>query len=147
MNDHIAILAKRWNLLEMILNGTKTIESRWYINRVAPWNRIFKGETVYFKETGGRIRAKAVVDKVLQFEGIEEPQIREILGEYAVRLGKKPQLDSKPLSTYYDRKRYCILIFLKDVEELAEPFQIDKTGYGNSSAWLVTPDIEKIRIT
>ena len=43
------------------------------------------------------------------------------------------------------KKRYCILVFLKDVEKIT-PFEIDKTGYGNACAWISVEDIDTLRV-
>lgn len=42
------------------------------------------------------------------------------------------------------KKRYVILVFLENVEKI-KPFNINKTGYGVSCAWLVVGDIKKVR--
>lgn len=65
--DHVAIMRKSWGLLPKILSGEKTIESRWYMARYAPWNRIEKGDIVYFKNSGEPVTVKAEVSKVMQF--------------------------------------------------------------------------------
>lgn len=49
---HIAIMNGPWNLIPKILSGEKTIESRWYRTRRAPWGGIRAGDTVYFKDSG-----------------------------------------------------------------------------------------------
>ena len=41
-------------------------------------------------------------------------------------------------------KRYCTLIFLKDVRSI-EPFFVSKEGYGNMCAWISVDDINKLR--
>jgi hypothetical protein len=43
-------------------------------------------------------------------------------------------------------KRYCILVFLHTVEEI-EPFNIDKKGYGISSAWMSVGEINSVKAT
>ncbi|MBI1972386.1 ASCH domain-containing protein, partial [Candidatus Woesearchaeota archaeon] len=43
--DHLAILKKKW--LEKILSGEKTIESRWYKQKITPYQKIAKGDTAY----------------------------------------------------------------------------------------------------
>ena len=69
--DHVAIVRKSWKLTDKILSGQKTIESRWYASRRAPWNRIRAGETVYFKNSGEPVTIKADVEKVLQFDNLK----------------------------------------------------------------------------
>ena len=66
--DHVAIMNKKMGLIDKVLDGRKTIESRWYKNRTAPWGKIKKGDTIYFKDSGGPIRARAEVKKVKFFE-------------------------------------------------------------------------------
>jgi len=68
--EHLAIMKKSWGLTDKILSGRKKIESRWYSARRAPWDRIKKGEIVYFKDSGGPVRTRTEVDKVMQFENL-----------------------------------------------------------------------------
>lgn len=65
--DHVVILRKKEKILRKILEGKKTIETRWYMTKRAPRDRINTGDTVYLKESGEAICAKAKVTKVLQF--------------------------------------------------------------------------------
>ncbi|MBI3413268.1 MAG: hypothetical protein HY051_04265, partial [Candidatus Aenigmarchaeota archaeon] len=66
---HVAIMKKSWGLTEKILDRRKTIESRWYKHRRTPWNKIKKGDTVYFKNSGEPVSIKTRVKKVMQFSG------------------------------------------------------------------------------
>lgn len=149
--DHVAILRKANikqgdDLLGDILKGTKTIESRWYVHKIAPWDKISIGDNVYFKESGCPISAKAKVSKVLQFEKLTKQTIKEIVAEYGKKIA--PKISSKDFTSWLTKQRkkqYCILIFLKDVEKVT-PFPITKSGYGISAAWLVTKDIDLLRI-
>lgn len=38
--DHLAIMNPKRKLIPKILSGEKKIESRWYMMRVAPWDKI-----------------------------------------------------------------------------------------------------------
>lgn len=129
--QHIAILKKQWNLLELILNGKKTIESRWYKTKRAPFNKIKPKDIVYFKNSGELITAKAEAYKVLQFENLNKKKIKEILKNYGQRIG----IENVPTQNFKD-KNYCILIFLKNPKKI-KPFHISKKGYGLMSAWMV----------
>lgn len=84
---HIAILKKSSmtkgdSLLKNILYGKKTIDSRWYINKVAPWNQIEIDDEVYFKESGSPIRAKARVSYVIQYDDLNTNTISTIINTY-----------------------------------------------------------------
>lgn len=138
--DHVAIMDKKLNLLDMILSYEKTIESRWYSTRKAPWNRIKEGDTIYFKNAGEPVTVKAEAGKILQFENVD---VKSVLDKHAKSLG----VDNGRFQAVYERikhKKYCILAFLKNPERIA-PFNINKKGYGISDAWLCVDDINKIR--
>lgn len=141
--DHVAILRKG-KILNNIVKGRKTIESRWYVNKISPWDKISKGDTVYFKESGEPVTVKAYASKVLQFDLINN-DIGDIVRKYGKQIDpdstKKSFLDwAKNLG----KKRYVVLVFLKDVEKV-EPFNINKKGYGISCAWLLVKDINNIK--
>jgi ASC-1-like (ASCH) protein len=135
--NHIAILQKQW--LPLIVSGEKTIESRWYKTKRTPYGNIKANDTIYFKESGKPVTVKAIVEKVLFFD-LRHKQVSEVIKEYGNQIGLK---ERNPKN--YEGLNYCILVFLKEVKQI-EPFNIDKTGYGNMSAWITLEDINKIRI-
>ena len=138
--DHIAFLKKSWKLKDKILVGEKTIESRWYMSKIAPWNKIHVGETIYFKDSGEPVTVRASVAKFLQFE-LTQKKVLEILKQY----GREITI-SDIQKTYENNKdkKYCILIFLKDVKKI-EPFYINKKGFGISCAWITVDDVKRIK--
>jgi hypothetical protein len=149
--DHVAILrraiiSKGDNLLGDILAGTKTIESRWYVNKVSPWDRIKTGDFVYFKESGCPITAVAKVAKVLQYENLDRHVISKIIKTYGKQIAPNTLEDEfLAWGETANKKRYCILVFLTEIKKI-EPFEVDKKGYGISSAWLCVGDIGKVRL-
>lgn len=141
--QHVAIMNKAWGLLPKILDGTKTIESRWYHNRSAPWGKVKIGDVVYFKNSGESVSVRAKVAKVLSFENLTPVKVDEILNKY----GEQDGLASNEVSKYYElfkNKSYCVLIFLKDAEAI-EPFEINKSGFGSQAAWLCVDSIDLIK--
>lgn len=141
--DHLAILDKKRKLLAKIIAGEKTIESRWYKAKITPWDRIKKGETVYFKESGEPVLVKAKVSEVLQFY-LPTTNIYQLLQKY----GKEicfTEKDSDKLIAWCSARKYCILIRLQEVWQIT-PFEIDKTGFGMMAAWMTVENIEKINI-
>ncbi|MDP4000818.1 MAG: hypothetical protein Q8P83_01100 [bacterium] len=140
---HVAIMCKSWGLTDKILTGEKKIESRWYLNRCRPWNNINDNDTIYFKDSGSPIKLQAEVDHVLWFDNLTPNKVSEILNSY----GSDDGISTDKISDYYEKfkdKKYCILIFLRDVKSV-KPFEIDKTGFGSMSAWITVNDIEKIK--
>ena len=141
--DHIAIMKKSRELLPKILSGEKTIESRWYKSRRFPWNKIQKGERIYFKNSGEPVTLTADVEKILQFESLNPEMISAIIDKY----GKTPGICLEDLSKSkrtLSEANYCILIFLKNIKKTT-PFKIDKSGFGLMSAWIAVDSIEKIK--
>ncbi len=127
-------MKKSWEMIPKILNGEKTIESRWYKTKRAPWGKIAAGETVYFKNSGEPVTIKAKVQKVLKFESLTPKKIKEILKIY----GKEDGISEEKISFFaklFAVKKYCLLIFLKNPQKV-KPFEIDKTGFGAMSAWI-----------
>ncbi len=141
--DHLAIMSKKEKYIEKILSGEKTIESRWYVNRIAPWNKIKEGETVWFKNSGEKVTARADVNKVLQFDNLTPSKILEILKLYGKEIGFKED-KYKEWAENSIKKHYCILVFLSN-PKLIEPFSINKAGFGVSNAWISMDNINKLR--
>ena len=144
MADHVAIMKKSWGLTEKILNGEKTIETRWYKNKVKPWDKVKVGDTVYFKDSGEPITIKAIVSNVEQFEDLDEKKISDLFKRYGEEdLGTKEI--SEEIKKYVEGKRYSIIIHLKN-PQLIKPFDINKNGFGAMSAWLTVDDINSIKL-
>ncbi|OGM27711.1 hypothetical protein A3D00_00450 [Candidatus Woesebacteria bacterium RIFCSPHIGHO2_02_FULL_38_9] len=136
-------MKKSWGLIPKILDSTKTIESRWYINKSVPWGNIKKGDIVYFKNSGEPVTVKAKVDKVLQFEKLNSQKISEILNKYY----KEDGIEKEKVKYYFELfkdKKYCILIYLTNPQKIRS-FDIDKKGFGSMSAWISVEDINLIK--
>lgn len=138
--EHVAIMSKEDNLLRKVLDGSKTIESRWSVHKQAPFRAVFLGDTVYFKEVGKPVTVHAVVDQVLFFEDLKDDKIKELLVFYGDKLGVGTDYFKNLIG-----KKYCTLMFLKGVKKEEKPFEIDKTGFGNMAAWITVDDINKIK--
>ncbi len=141
--DHVAIMKKSWNLLPKLVSGEKKIESRWYSTRHLPWGRIKNGDRVFFKNSGELVTVEAMVEKVVEFENLDRNKINELLVVY----GKDDGIEQKDIVTYFELfkdKKYCVLIFVKEVK-MVKPFGINKSGYGAMSAWITVPNINLIR--
>lgn len=140
---HVAIMRKSWGLLPKILTGEKTIESRWYKNRYSPWDRIKKGDVIYFKDSGAPATVKAEVLNVVQYSGLTPIKVKRILNKYGIKDG----LGINEIDKYYQMfkdKKYCLLVFLKNPRKV-KPFNINKSGFGNMAAWITVNDISQIK--
>jgi len=138
--DHVAILKPHWKLADKVISGEKSIESRWYMNKIVPWDRINEGDRVYFKE--GKVVAKADVEKVLQFENLSKGEIDELLNKYGKQIGMDENNKEEIIKKCQDKK-YGILIFLKNPRRI-KPANINKKGFGNMAAWITVKNIKNI---
>ena len=80
---HLAIL--REPFLQFILDGKKTIESRFYKNRCAPYNQINEGDVILLKKTSGPVVGLCKVTKAWFYE-MDSLSWKEIKDRYGIPL-------------------------------------------------------------
>ena len=139
--DHVAIMNRRLGLIDRILSGHKTIETRWYKNKSAPYDKINVGDAIYFKDSGGYVRARTTVAAVKQFCHLTPVIVRQILNLY----GDQIDIQSKQDTSWATNKNYAVLIWLSKVVP-TKPFSIDKAGFGSGSAWITVENVDTIRL-
>lgn len=139
--DHVAIMKKSWGLIPKILSGEKTIESRWYQTKRAPWDRVRVGEKIFFKNAGEPVTAQARVSEVIQVELQSLADASRVVKQY----GKEICPINPFPETWGVLPRYCILMRLEQPQAIAHPFSINKTGFGNAAAWLCVERVEDVR--
>ena len=59
---HLAVFTQP--LFQFVLDGKKSVESRFSVTRCAPYSQITKGDVVFVKESGGPVKAVAEVGSV-----------------------------------------------------------------------------------
>jgi len=141
--DHVAIMRKSWGFTEKILRGEKTIESRWYMGKRVPWDRIAKGDVVYFKNSGEPVFFRATVSRVFQFENLTPQRVKEILERY----GKEDGVSREQMPFFFKLfkdKRYCILVFLVRPQRVRQ-FFINKKGFGAMASWISISSVNSIK--
>jgi hypothetical protein len=82
INIHLAIFNEPF--LRLMYDNKKTIESRFSINNVVPYNRIFEGDMVFVKRSGGDIEAVFVAKEIWFLRNIDAVKIKyleEALGD------------------------------------------------------------------
>lgn len=123
---HIAIL--RQPFFDMVLNGEKTIESRWSMNKIAPYEKINIGDEILLKLTGEPVTAIAKVQDVKFYE--LTPEIAE---DIRLKYGKQIGTDKFEDWNTILKKKYCTLIWLKDVKTIG-PVPVQRS---NGTGWIV----------
>ena len=140
--DHVVYLDSKAKELDLLLAAKKTMIIRGAAGRKLPHGRVNDGDILYFIENNakGMILATARVESVFNSEKMTE--------EESIQLVNSNQAKLQLTKQQFDRwagKRYLVLIEVTGVEKV-EPFQIDKSGYGNMDDWLPVEQIEKVKI-
>jgi len=119
MRQHIAIFVG--DAIKNILSGKKTMEGRFSLSRVLPYEALAKDDIIFLKKSGGDILGKAVVDNVLFYDNLRPESIAILRKEYSNELCASDKFwQSKAKS------RYGTLIFLKKPERFLVPLSFHK---------------------
>ena len=105
---HVAVLWPEY--LDAVLSGDKIIESRLTRTRRPPFGAVTRGDTVFFKERGGPIRAAAEVKRVESFESLTPTRVDALRRRFGGDIGAPRE--------YWAEKRLArwgTLIWLADV--------------------------------
>lgn len=124
--QHIAILKQPF--FNMVLNGEKTIESRWSIHKVAPFDKVSIGDEILLKETGKDVTATAKV-KDVKYLKLTPQIVEDIRIKYSKEIGTDKFKDWQATL----QKNYCTLIWLSDVTKI-EPIKVRRS---NGAGWIV----------
>ncbi len=117
---HLAVV--RQPFYDLIINKTKTIESRWSLNKCAPYEKINKGDIIFFKQPGKMATATAQVKDVKFFE-LTPSLADEIKKKYGKEIGTEKFNDWET----YRNKKFLTLIWLENVKRI-EPRAFNKKG-------------------
>ena len=123
---HLAILKQPF--LNMILSGEKTIETRWAMHKIAPYNKLRVGDEILLKETCKEVIATAKVKDFKYFE--LTPKIAD---EIKQKYGKEIGVYKFENWENYRNKKYCTLIWLDNIEKV-KPFKVKRS---NGAGWIV----------
>lgn len=140
--EHVVYLDTQSGEMENLLVGKKTMIVRGAAGRKLPYGRVNPGDILYFLNNDGKglVQARAKVCQVLNSEPLTPEASQKLLADHqdALQLTEKQQ-------QRWRGKRYLVLITVDAIQEL-EPFQIDRSGYGNMDDWLPVGDIHSVKI-
>ena len=113
---HFAFFSK--GIIQQILNGEKTIESRFSKNQIVPYQRINTDDIVFMRETGASknkppICAFGIVQEVKFFEFGKGVSVNDVKFVYGDKI-KAPKEFWKAKQT----ANYATLIYFKEVHQL-----------------------------
>ena len=139
MNYHLAILAKGWS--ELILDGKKTIESRFTKVRCAPFGKIHAGDVVNLKERAGWVKGMFRVAKVETFENLTRSTACDIFNQYCNEIFVDFHLSSPSgysleyrLPKKWLEAKHATLIHIRNPVTFETPFPVPKR---DARSWVV----------
>lgn len=118
-NIHLGIFSEPY--LTYMLEGKRTIESRFSKNKIMPYNKINKDDIVIVKKSSGNVIAYFTIKEVLFFD-LNITPIDEIKSKY----GKELCADEK----FWESKKnsnYATIIIIDKLTKL-NPFAVHKKG-------------------
>jgi len=127
--EHIAILSHK-TLLDKILAGQKTVESRFSRLKSLPFGQVASGDLIYFKVSGGPVLGKAQVAQVKEYDDLTPARVNELARRYEKELAISVDFLARKLES-----KYATLIFLEQVES-CEPWMYKQEG---RAGWILLP--------
>lgn len=118
-NLHLGIFTEPY--LTYMLDGKKTIESRFSKNKILPYNQISKNDIVIVKKSRGNIVAYFTIKEVLFFNLSHTP-INEIREKY-----NKQLCVNEDFWISKSNSNYATLIIIDKINKI-NPFHINKKG-------------------
>jgi hypothetical protein len=139
--DHIVYLDAKSNELEKLLTGEKSMIIRGASGRKLPYDRVNRGDVLYFinNNAEGNVKLKSIVESVFNSDKLSvEESVALVKGNQ-----NEFQLTEKQFQNWAG-KRYVVLIGVSHIEEI-KPFAIDKSSYGNMDDWLAVERIDCVQ--
>ena len=125
---HLAIFTEPF--LSLLIEGKKTVESRFSVNRISPFGKIEKGDVIVVKKNGGPVVGFFIAGDVKYYSNLDKHKINEIERMYSDSICAK--YDPEFWVNRY-KSNYVTLV---DVEEFrkTKPYRINKR---DRSGWVV----------
>jgi len=135
MTVHLAVFRQPY--LDLLLSGEKTADARLSKNRITPFERVERGDTVLLKLASGPVLGYATVDEVRFFSDLAP----ETIGELRSRYNSQLRFADDFWEQYCDAK-YGTLILFRDVKRV-QPVHVWSKG---RSGWRVLDAEEEQQI-
>ena len=140
--DHVVYLDAKAQELEKLLEGEKSMIIRGAAGRKMPHRRVESGDVLYLVENDGSgvIRACCQVLSAFHSEKMDKAESAALVDDNQDKLQLTPQQYKR-----WAGKRYLVLVEVRAVEAL-EPFEFDRSEYGNMDDWLRVEEINRVRL-
>ena len=132
---HLAVFVEPF--LRYVLDGSKTVESRFSVNRCAPFGKVNHGDVMLLKRTGGPVIGIALVETVWSYH-LDEPSLAFIRKRFAKALrAEDPE--------FWEQRRvarYATLIVL-DLVQALKPLKWEKM---DRRGWVVVRSAKQLSL-
>jgi predicted transcriptional regulator len=118
---HLAIFNPPF--LDLILEGKKTIESRFSKVRCAPFGAVSEGDVVFMKESGGLVVGEFTIAQVITFSNLEKVSLKELAKKYSEELCS--DID-KNFWKKRENARYATFLHVSKTVRYEKPFSFPK---------------------
>lgn len=133
---HLVYCDNKENVLEKIVDGSKTMIIRAAAARKIPHSRVFEGEKLYFMKKGTRkISVTATVKSVQNFVKLSEEEIVKVLNDNQEFLNLTEKQQQR-----WHKKCMCLVEF----ENVSEISPLDFDHQNNMDDWLILEKIEDV---
>lgn len=130
-NVHLAMMREPY--LRWILNGKKTIESRFSVCRTLPFDRVHPGDAVILKRSSGPVIAVFKVNCVYTSERLATPDPTWI--DRFRQWSEQICADEAFWQARRDYKRYVTLIWIDRLQKIG-PIEVQKSR-GDRRPWII----------
>jgi ASC-1-like (ASCH) protein/NTP pyrophosphatase (non-canonical NTP hydrolase) len=129
--EHLAVFSQ--GVIELILAGEKTVEGRLAKFRSAPFKRVKKGDVVFMKESGGLVKGKFRVRRVIFAENITAAKMKDLRRLYERALAMPDSFWRAKA-----KAKFATLIFIAAAVPLDNPLSLEKH---DKRSWVVLPQV------
>ncbi len=133
MRKHLAIMHRP--VIEAILSGRKTIESRFSKHRIPPFGQVSVGDLIYMKQPGEEIVGQFRVKKVYSYEGLTKGDIKQIQEQFGQNIDSGIESDDHKYWYSKQDSNFCTLIFISNAERfITSPIRVKKS---DQRGWMI----------
>ena len=140
--NHIVYLDAKFNELENLLDGKKSMIIRGAAGRKVPYGKVNIGDILYFinNNAEGEIKAKGVVSSVFNSNKMTKDESTTLVKKHQSQLNLTAGQFQK-----WAGKRYLVLIEIKNIEKI-QHFQFNRDIFKNMmDDWLPVENIETVK--
>ncbi|HNP22619.1 MAG: ASCH domain-containing protein [Chitinophagaceae bacterium] len=135
---HLAIFTEPF--LSLLLSGKKTIESRFSLKKLPPFDKVKFGDIVFIKKSGGDVVGYFVAGKIEYYQSLNKAKFENLRKTYSKEIG------SYVVANFWESKckaKYVSLLKVSLISEIT-PIRIQKK---DRTAWCVLRAATNLQIS